>query len=177
MALRLVNRWRARQRPTSRFACVERHGVRGASVYATGPSARTDCGIRMSNRLRRRAVFRGSAPTSSSRSMLPLRTAALVAAATVALLIAPVAPSQSVAAQDAGADVIRGRVTGPDSLGIENVTVTATSMSSQSARTTRTDRNGRYTILFPGGGGDYLMSFAQLGFQPLRFEIKREGDE
>ena len=109
--------------------------------------------------------------------MSPLRTVIVIAAAALAVLLGPLAPSQVVAAQDAGTDVIRGRVTGPDSLGIENVTVTATSMASQSARTTRTDRTGRYTILFPGGGGDYLMSFAQLGFQPLRFEIKREGDE
>ena len=74
-------------------------------------------------------------------------------------------------------DIIRGRVIGPDSLPVENVVVTATSISGNVNRTARTDRNGRYTITFPGGDGDYMISFAALGFGARRFQVKRVADE
>lgn len=77
----------------------------------------------------------------------------------------------------AQADVIRGRVTGPDSLPIENVVVTATTISGNVSRTARTDRQGRYTITFPNGEGDYMVSFAALGFAARRFQVKRIADE
>lgn len=81
------------------------------------------------------------------------------------------------AVAQAQADVIRGRVTGPDSLPIENVTVTATSIAGNVSRSARTDRNGRFTIAFPGGDGDYMVSFAALGYAARRFEVKRIADE
>ena len=77
----------------------------------------------------------------------------------------------------AQADVIRGRVTGPDSLPIENVVVTATTLSGNVSRTARTDKQGRYTITFAGGEGDYMVSFAALGFAAKRFQVKRIADE
>ena len=76
-----------------------------------------------------------------------------------------------------GVDVIRGQVTGPDEAPIQNANVTATSVNGGVNRTARTDRNGRFTITFPGGEGDYFMTFAALGFQPRRFELKRVADE
>jgi hypothetical protein len=87
-------------------------------------------------------------------------------------LLAPVA-----ALRAQGVDVIRGQVTGPDNTPIENANVTATSVSGGVNRTARTDRNGRFTITFPGGEGDYFMTFASLGFTPRRFELKRVADE
>lgn len=74
-------------------------------------------------------------------------------------------------------DVIRGRVTGPDSLPIANVVVTATSISGNVNRAARSDKNGRFTITFPGGDGDYMVSFAAIGFAARRFEVKRVADE
>ena len=108
----------------------------------------------------------GSQPPSTLMHRL---RAALVAAC--CLFAAPrVAAAQNV-------DIIRGRVTGPDSLPVENVMVTATSISGNVNRTARTDRNGRYTITFPGGDGDYMVSFAALGFGARRFQVKRVADE
>jgi hypothetical protein len=74
-------------------------------------------------------------------------------------------------------DVIRGRVTGPDSLPIENAVVTATTISGNVNRTARTDKGGRYTVTFPGGDGDYMVSFAALGYAARRFQVKRVADE
>ena len=79
-------------------------------------------------------------------------------------------------AQD-GSDIIRGRVIGPDKKPVENVTVTATSLVNQTSRTSKTNKDGRFTIVFNGGGGDYMMSYTAIGFQPTRFEVKREVDE
>ena len=91
-----------------------------------------------------------------------------------AALIPSLVPGSARAQQS---DVIRGRVTGPDSAGVEGVTVTATSISGNVSRTARTDRNGRFTITFPGGDGDYMVSFAALGYAAKRFEVKRAADE
>ena len=75
------------------------------------------------------------------------------------------------------ADVVRGRVIGPDSLPIEGANVTVTSVTGNVNRRARTDKNGRFTVTFPNGDGDYFVAFAALGFATKRFEVKRVGDE
>lgn len=74
-------------------------------------------------------------------------------------------------------DVIRGRVTGTDSAALENVNVTVTSVTGNVTRSVRTDRNGRFTVTFPGGDGDYMVAFASLGFAARQFQVKRNADE
>lgn len=76
-----------------------------------------------------------------------------------------------------GVDVIRGQVLGPDGQPLENAKVTATSLSGNVNRIARTDRNGRYTITFPGGEGDYFVEFSALGYGLRRFEVKRTADQ
>ncbi|MEX2179974.1 MAG: TonB-dependent receptor [Gemmatimonadaceae bacterium] len=100
--------------------------------------------------------------------MIHLRAACLA-------LLAGLAMASPAAAQNT--DIIRGRVTGPDSLPIRDVIVTATTISGNVNRTARTDRNGRYTITVPGGDGDYLVNFAALGYAVRRFQVKRIADE
>ena len=89
-------------------------------------------------------------------------------------LFGALAPHRA-AAQDA--DIIRGQVIGPDKKAIENVTVTATSLTNQTSRTAKTNKDGRFSIIFNGGGGDYMMAYTVIGYQPTRFEVKREVDE
>jgi hypothetical protein len=98
----------------------------------------------------------------------------LRAALCAAFLAGAFAPAALVAQQS---DVLRGRVTGPDSLPLQNVVVTATSIAGNVNRTARTDKNGRYTITFPGGDGDYMLTIAALGYAVKRFEVKRVADE
>ena len=98
------------------------------------------------------------------------RVLLIVAAALIPALVPGSAGAQQ-------ADVIRGRVTGPDSAALEGVTVTVTSISGNVSRTARTDRNGRFTVTFPSGDGDYMVSFAALGYAAKRFEVKRAADE
>ena len=90
-------------------------------------------------------------------------------------LAGALAPRHALRAQDA--DIIRGQVLGPDKKPIENATVMATSLTNQTSRTAKTNKDGRFSIIFNGGGGDYMMSYTTIGFQPTRFEVKREIDE
>ena len=92
----------------------------------------------------------------------------------VAVAVAAFAPRVAHSQQT---DIIRGRVTGPDSAGLEGVTVTVTSISGNVSRTAKTDGRGRFTVTFPGGDGDYMVGFASLGYAAKRFEVKRSADE
>lgn len=80
-----------------------------------------------------------------------------------------------VAAQ--GVDIIRGRVLGADTTPVQGVNVTATTLTGDNTRQSRTDKNGRYTITFPGGEGDYWVTFTALGFTSVRRQVKRTADQ
>ena len=90
--------------------------------------------------------------------------------------LAAIVGSRPVFAQSTS-DIIRGRVTGPDSQPVQNVQVKATSYSGSVTKSARTDRRGNFTIIFVNGEGDYWLEFASLGYVPKRFEIKKVGDE
>jgi hypothetical protein len=62
-------------------------------------------------------------------------------------------------------------------LPVPDVLVTATAFSTNVSRTARTSKDGRFTITFPAGDGDYMMTFAAIGYAAKRFELKRMTDE
>ncbi len=99
-----------------------------------------------------------------------LRSAACALIAVAAFALPSLTSAQN-------ADVIRGRVTTVDSVPIANATVTVTTISGGVNRAAKTDKNGRYTITFPNGDGDYLVKFAAIGYQPRQYELKRAADE
>lgn len=75
------------------------------------------------------------------------------------------------------ADIIRGRVTSEDGQPIAGVQVTAVSYFGGITKTARTNRDGRYSITYPNGEGDYWLAFAAIGYQGQRIEVKRIADE
>src|SRR6478672_9744205 len=96
------------------------------------------------------------------------------------LSVLAVMPATAVAAPALSAqqlDVIRGQITGPDNKPLEDATVTATPLSGNVSRSARTDKNGRYTITFPGGEGDYFVEVSAIGYGARRFEVKRTADQ
>ena len=93
----------------------------------------------------------------------------LAACAAVTLSVRALAAQQ--------ADVIRGKVIGPDSLAVPGVQVSVTSISGNVTRQSRTDKNGNFSVSFPNGDGDYMVSFAAMGFAAKRFEVKRTADQ
>ena len=95
------------------------------------------------------------------------------------LLLVATAALACAAPLTAQVDVIRGRVTAatPDNAPILGARVTATSLSGNVRRAAATNSDGRYTITFPGGDGDYWIDVSALGFAARRFELKRLADE
>ena len=79
------------------------------------------------------------------------------------------------AAQDP--DIIRGRVTGPDSVALENAIVTVSTIQGDVVKTARTDKNGNFTVTFTDPQGDYWVAVQAIGFAQRRFEVKRVADE
>src|SRR6185437_3085419 len=92
------------------------------------------------------------------------------------LTVASLGASVRVAAQQT--DVIRGQVTSTSGAApIYNASVVATSATRGVSRSAKTGRDGRYTITFPGGEGDYFLSVTAIGYAPRRFELRRAADE
>ena len=60
-------------------------------------------------------------------------------------------------------DIITGVVVDATGNPLANVIVEALSLESQITRNARTDERGRYTILFPDGGGQYQMTARLIG--------------
>jgi hypothetical protein len=99
---------------------------------------------------------------------------ALLRPLALALAFCVVAAS-SAFAQDP--DIVRGRITGPDSLPIENATVTVSTIQGDIVKTVRTDKNGSFTVTFTDPQGDYWVNVQAIGFAARRFEVKRLADE
>lgn len=89
------------------------------------------------------------------------------------LMLAPAAPAQV----GAGTDIITGVVRGPDGAPLPDATVEAMSLETQVTRRSRTDARGRFTILFPDGGGQYRMAARAVGMNGRIEMIQRHADE
>ncbi len=74
-------------------------------------------------------------------------------------------------------DILTGVVLGPDSQPMANVTIEALSLETQITRTTISDARGRYTLLFPDGGGQYRMTARFIGMSPRQFTLVRYANE
>jgi hypothetical protein len=75
------------------------------------------------------------------------------------------------------ADVLTGRVVGADNRPLTGARVEAVSAETEISRSVITDGNGRYMILFPDGGGQYLMRVTFIGMADVVLAVVREGSE
>ena len=88
-----------------------------------------------------------------------------------------VAPRGATAQVGATTDIITGTVTGPDSQPLAGAVVQAISLETQISRQRTTDARGRFTIVFPDGGGQYQLIARYIGMAPTRLTIARQADE
>ncbi len=102
-------------------------------------------------------------------AVIRCRSLHLAAVALLLILSAPAAHSQT--------DVIRGRVTTTQGEPLFGVRVLATSMPGNLTRETRTNNQGSFQIVFPGGDGDYLLSYTLFGYTPRQLQLRRVSDE
>ena len=74
-------------------------------------------------------------------------------------------------------DILTGRVLGPDEQPLPDATVEAVSVETGISRTRTTNEKGRWTIVFPDGGGNYRVTIKRLGMAPVTVTMSRQGDE
>ncbi|CAN5910929.1 TonB-dependent receptor [soil metagenome] len=74
-------------------------------------------------------------------------------------------------------DIITGTVVGPDNKPIAGATVEVTSVETEVTRKKTTNDQGKYTLLFPDGGGQYRITVRHLGMLPVSFAIAKQADE
>src|SRR5579871_4763515 len=74
-------------------------------------------------------------------------------------------------------DIVTGRVTAPGNQAIPGATVTVTSIDTHISRSRTTNSDGRYTVVFPDGGGQYRVEIRAIGFSPAEALIQRQADE
>jgi len=95
----------------------------------------------------------------------------------VAMLLALAVPRTAAAQVGTTTDIITGTVTGPDSQPLAGALVQVTSQETQVSRQRTTDARGRFTIVFPEGGGQYQLTVRYIGLAPARVTIARQADE
>ena len=74
-------------------------------------------------------------------------------------------------------DILTGIVTDETGVLLAGAVVEAQSLETEITRRVRTDGHGRYTILFPDGGGAYQMTARYLGMRPEQVTLQRFADE
>ncbi|HEY3112768.1 MAG TPA: TonB-dependent receptor [Gemmatimonadaceae bacterium] len=93
--------------------------------------------------------------------------------AALALLI----PARVLAQVGSTTDILMGRVSGLDSQAVAGARIEATSVETGITRTKTTGLDGRYTIVFPDGGGTYRITVRAIGMAPVTRNVQRQGDE
>ncbi len=93
------------------------------------------------------------------------------------LLLCLAGPAVLGAQVGASTDIITGIVKSPAGVPVENAQVEAQSTETQVTRRQRTNAQGKYTILFPDGGGTYRLTVRYIGFQPTTLTVTRNGDD
>src|SRR5690349_10594734 len=98
--------------------------------------------------------------------------AAVVAVAAFFLL----APLQS-SAQQAAADVIKGRIVDDSSRAIAGATIMVTRGPDRLTQQTTSDVSGNYSTKFDQGTGDYLVYVTATGYKSARRRVQRQQSE
>ena len=106
---------------------------------------------------------------------MKLRLSRAALAAVLALVALP--SSQSSAQVGSTTDILTGTVTNTAGAPIPGATVEAKSFDTQVTRRARTNAEGRYTILFPDGGGQYQLTVRFLGMAPATLNVSHVADE
>jgi hypothetical protein len=88
-----------------------------------------------------------------------------------------VLPAAAAAQVGSTTDILMGKISGADSQAVAGARVEVTSAETGITRTKTTGTDGRYTIVFPDGGGTYRITVRAIGMAPVTRDIQRQGDE
>ncbi|MCC7131219.1 MAG: carboxypeptidase regulatory-like domain-containing protein [Gemmatimonadales bacterium] len=95
----------------------------------------------------------------------------------VGLLAAGAGSLPVAAAQTSSTDILTGVVTNDQGQPVADATVDAFAIESRITRSGRTNAKGRYTIIFPDGGGQYRLTVRFIGMSPVQRTVVRQADE
>ena len=93
------------------------------------------------------------------------------------LALVGVAPRHAAAQVSETTDIITGTVRDPSGQPLQGALVTVTSLETQVTRERRTGSDGRFTIVFPDGGGRYQLLARFVGMTQARVTVARQADE
>jgi hypothetical protein len=96
--------------------------------------------------------------------------------ALLALLLVVTAPALH-AQVGATTDIIMGTVVGPDGKPLAGAIVEVQSVETEVTRRKTTNDQGKYTLLFPDGGGQYRITVRHIGMLPVSFAVAKQADE
>jgi len=93
-------------------------------------------------------------------------------------VVAFLLPAAASAQMGATTDIITGTVTRVEgNLPVEDANIEVMSLESNVTRRARTNDKGKFTVLFPDGGGQYRVTAKALGLAPQVVNVQRNGDE
>lgn len=92
-------------------------------------------------------------------------------------LLAVATPSSLTAQVGGSTDIIMGRVIGPDSQPVAGARVMIVAVGTNATKNTLTRPDGRFTVLFRDGGGQYRLLVTFLGLRPANLTVQRQADE
>ena len=95
----------------------------------------------------------------------------------LALLALPTIAPRVHAQVGSTTDIITGTITGPDGKPLQGARVEVMSVETETKRSKTTNDKGKYTILFPDGGGTYTVTVRFIGMLPATFTLARQADE
>ncbi len=97
----------------------------------------------------------------------------------LALALAGGTPALVVAQVGSTTDIITGKVTGPAPARqpLAGATVVVTSIDTHISRSRQTNAEGRFTVVFPDGGGQYRLEIRAIGYTAASVIVQRQADE
>lgn len=93
------------------------------------------------------------------------------------ILVLCIAPVTAHAQIGATTDIITGVVKDENGTAVDGASVEVTSAETNVTRKARTNAQGKYTVLFPDGGGQYRVTIRLLGKAPTVLQVQRQSDE
>ncbi len=108
-----------------------------------------------------------------TKHLIRLASAALALAVAAGASVPVSAPAQV----GTTTDILTGTVTDPLGHPIEDADVEAMSLETEISRHAHTNDKGRYTIVFPDGGGQYRVTVRSIGMAPSVASVARQADE
>jgi hypothetical protein len=95
----------------------------------------------------------------------------------IALALLGLAPCVTRAQVGATTDIVLGKVVNATGAPMPGVSVRVVSTETQIGRNATTNASGRFTVIFPDGGGNYRVTAKFVGYTPVTIPVNRAADE